>query len=244
MNSNYIDIEDISFSYNGREEVLKALSLRIGEGESVGIAGANGAGKSTLLKLLCGLELPSAGRICIGGLQLEKKTLPEIRKKAGYVFQDSDSQLFMGTVEEDIAFGPRNYALPEDEVEKRVAYALEKTEIEHLRKKSTRKLSGGEKKLASIASVLSMQPDILLMDEPSASLDPKNRRMLIGLLNELDQIKLIASHDLDFLWDCCERIVLISEGRIVADGSAEEILRDEKLLIDSGLELPLSLAGR
>ncbi|MBQ9910490.1 MAG: ABC transporter ATP-binding protein [Lachnospiraceae bacterium] len=238
-----IDVEDLNFSY-GDGPVLKDLSFHVSEHESVGVIGANGVGKSTFLKLLVGLDLGFSGTIRIEEIPLGKQTLSNIRAKIGYVFQDSDSQLFMTTVGEDVAFAPRNYGLPEDEVEKRVTEALEKVHIPHLRDKSVFKLSGGEKKLASLATILSTTPDMILLDEPSVALDPQNRRNLIGILNEFDHLKIIASHDLDFVWDTCSRVVLMNGGQIVADGTPEEILRDEALLKKNGLELPLSLTKR
>jgi len=150
----------------------------------------------------------------------------------------------MTTIEQDVAFAPRNYGLSEDEVEKRVTEALEKVGIAHLRKKNIYELSGGEKKLASIATILSMMPDIILMDEPSVALDPKNRRNLINLLNGFEHLKIITSHDLDFVWDTCNRVILMHGGKIIADGSPDEILRNRTLLEENGLELPLSLSGR
>ena len=238
-----IDVENLNFSY-GDGPVLQDLSFHASEHEAVGIIGANGVGKSTFLKLLVGLDLGFTGSVRIGEIPLEKQTLPRIREKIGYVFQDSDSQLFMTTVGEDVAFAPRNYGLPEDEVEKRVADALEKVHIPHLRDKSVFKLSGGEKKLASLATILSTTPDMILLDEPSVALDPQNRRNLIRVLNEFSHLKLIASHDLDFVWDTCSRVVLMKDGRIVADGAPDEILRNEQLLTENGLELPLSLTRR
>ena len=160
------------------------------------------------------------------------------------MFQDSESQLFMTTVEEDVAFAPRNYGLPEEEVARRVDAALKRVHIEHLKGKSIYRLSGGEKKLVSIATILSMTPDIILMDEPSVALDPQNRRNLIHIIREFEHLKMIASHDLDFIWDTCERTILMNDGRIVWDGPTEEIMRDEKLLTENGLELPLSLSRR
>ena len=244
MSHIHIDVENLNFSYENGTPVLKNLSFRASENDSVGIIGANGAGKSTFLKLLVGLNLNFTGSIRIEEIPLEKKTLAKIREKIGYVFQDSDSQLFMTTVGEDVAFAPRNYGLPEEEVEKRVQEALEKVHITHLRDKSIFKLSGGEKKLASLATILSMTPDMILLDEPSVALDPKNRRNLIHVLNEFEHLKLIASHDLDFIWDTCNRVVLVNRGEIIADGSPEEILRDGELLDANGLEKPLSLTGR
>lgn len=242
MSHIHIDVEGLSFSYEGGAPVLQDISFHVGENEAVGLIGANGVGKSTLLKLLVGLDLGFTGSIRVSEVPLEKRTLPKIREKIGYVFQDADAQLFMTTVGEDVAFAPRNYGLPEDEVEKRVTAALEKVHIPHLRDKAVYKLSGGEKKLASIATILSMTPDIILMDEPSVALDPRNRRNLIHIINEFDHLKLIASHDLDFIRDTCERVILMNGGRIIRDGKAEEILRDKELLEENGLELPLSLS--
>ena len=242
MSHMHIDVEGLSFSYEGGVPVLQDISFHVGENEAVGLIGANGVGKSTLLKLLVGLDLGFTGSIRVSEVPLEKRTLPKIREKIGYVFQDADAQLFMTTVGEDVAFAPRNYGLPEDEVEKRVTAALEKVHIPHLRDKAVYKLSGGEKKLASIATILSMTPDIILMDEPSVALDPRNRRNLIHVVNEFDHLKIIASHDLDFIWDTCGRVILMNGGRIIRDGKAEEILRDKELLEENGLELPLSLS--
>ena len=243
MSHIHIDVEGLSFSYEGGVPVLQDIGFHVGENEAVGLIGANGVGKSTLLKLLVGLDLGFTGSIRVSEVPLEKRTLPKIREKIGYVFQDADAQLFMTTVGEDVAFAPRNYGLPEDEVEKRVTAALEKVHIPHLRDKAVYKLSGGEKKLASIATILSMTPDIILMDEPSVALDPRNRRNLIHVVNEFDHLKIIASHDLDFIWDTCGRVILMNGGRIIRDGKAEEILRDKDLLEENGLELPLSLSG-
>lgn len=170
--------------------------------------------------------------------------MPRIREKIGYVFQDSDSQLFMSTAYEDIAFAPRNYGLPEEEVEKRVVSALEMTGINHLRDKQIYKMSGGEKKLVSIATILSMMPDIIIMDEPSIALDPQNRRNLIRILNSFEHLKIIASHDLDMILDTCKRTIIMAEGRIVCDGPTEEILSNQQLLEDVGLELPLCMQKR
>ena len=244
MSHIHIDVNDLNFSYEKNHPVLTGLTLHAGEEESIGLIGANGAGKSTLLKILVGLVLGYTGSVRVMEIPVQKETLPQVREKIGYVFQDSDSQLFMTTVEEDVAFAPRNYGLPEEEVQRRVDRALDMTGIGGLRSKAVYKLSGGEKKLASIATILSMTPDIILMDEPSAALDPRNRRNLIRIINQFDHLKIIASHDLDFIWDTCSRVILIGGGRIVKDGPAEEILRDRALLEENGLELPLSLTGR
>ncbi len=198
-----LKIEHLSFSYDKGQQVLTDVNLVAHDGESIGIIGANGIGKSTLMKLLVGLYLDYDGILEVAGHQVNKKNLNHIREHIGYVFQDSDAQLFLSTVEDDVAFGPRNYGLSEEEVEKRVAEALAKVHIEELRKKQTYKLSGGEKKLSAIATILSMEPDIIIMDEPSIALDPRNRKNLIGILNYINSLKLITSHDLDFIMDTC-----------------------------------------
>ncbi|MBR1813580.1 MAG: ABC transporter ATP-binding protein [Lachnospiraceae bacterium] len=244
MSHIHINLDHVTFSYGKGQPVLNDLCLSAAEHDSIGIIGANGVGKSTLLKLLVGLELPDQGEIRIEEIPLKKQTLQKIREKIGYVFQDSESQLFMTTVEEDVAFAPRNYGLPEEEVSRRVDAALKRVHIEHLKGKSIYRLSGGEKKLVSIATILSMTPDIILMDEPSVALDPQNRRNLIHIIREFEHLKMIASHDLDFIWDTCERTILMNDGRIVWDGPTEEIMRNEKLLTENGLELPLSLSRR
>ena len=237
-----LKIEDLHFSYEKGEEVLGGINMTADAGESIGIIGSNGIGKSTLMKLLVGLYLNYTGTLEVAHHAVNKKNLNHIREHIGFVFQDSDSQLFLSTVEDDVAFGPRNYGLSEEEVQRRVDEALEKVHITELRKKQNYKLSGGEKKLASIATILSMEPDIIIMDEPSIALDPRNRRNLIGILNEIDTLKIITSHDLDFVMDTCRRVILLDEGRIIADGSSQDILRDRELLESHGLELPLSLS--
>ena len=243
MSNINIDVENVSFGYEKGTEILSQISLHASGADSIGIIGANGVGKSTFLKLLVGLYLDFEGTIRIEDTPVQKNTLPLIRSKIGYVFQDSDSQLFMTTAYEDIAFAPRNYGLSESEVQSRVEQALRLTGIEHLRNKQIYKMSGGEKKLVSIATILSMTPDIILMDEPSIALDPRNRRNLIRILNSFEHLKIIASHDLDLILDTCERTILMSNGRIICDGPTKEILTDKKLLEANGLELPFCLQG-
>lgn len=244
MSHIHIDFNNVSFGYEMKKLVLKNITFSAHEKDSIGIIGANGAGKSTLLKLLTGLNLNYKGSIRVEEIPVEKRTLPKIRERIGYVFQDSDSQLFMPSVYEDVAFAPRNYGLPEVEVEKRVTDALSSVHILHLKDNPIYKLSGGEKKLVSIATILSMTPDIILMDEPSIALDPKNRRNLIHILNQFDHLKIIASHDLDMILDTCNRTILLSGGQIIADGKTKEILSDKELLEKNGLELPLCLQNQ
>lgn len=238
---NKIEVEKISFSYPNGNPVLYDVNFTVGDGEAVGLIGANGVGKSTLLKLLVGLIDKYQGKICVDGLAVEKRNLTDIRKKAGYVFQDSDSQLFLSTVYEDVAFGPGNYGYSEEEVDRRVTEALKKVHMEELRDRQIYRMSGGQKKLASLATILSMEPQVMLLDEPSIALDPRNRRNLIHILNEIEVTKVIASHDLDMILDTCERTILLSGGRVIKDGKTEEVLKDKLLLEENGLELPLSM---
>ena len=243
-NEKLLRVENLSYEYEDGNRVLKDISFCAASGENIGIIGANGIGKSTLMKILVGLLLDYEGTVEVSGHPVNKKNLNHIREHIGYVFQDSDSQLFMSKVEDDVAFGPINYGLPEEEVQRRVDRALGMVHIEGLRNKQIYKLSGGEKKLVSIATILSMEPDIIIMDEPSIALDPKNRRNLMGILNEIKALKLIASHDLDFIMDTCSRTILLDEGSIIADGRTDEVMSDERLLEEHGLELPLSLYKR
>ena len=241
MSHIHINFEHVNYSYEKSVPILQDITFTAHENDSIGLIGANGVGKSTLLRLLVGLNLDYEGSIRVEEMPVVKEMLPKVREKIGYVFQDSDSQLFMSTVFEDVAFAPRNYGLPEEEVEKRVNHALKQIHIEHLRDKQIYKMSGGEKKMASIATILAMTPDIILMDEPSAALDPRNRRSLIHILNDFEHLKIIASHDLDMILETCSRVILMSGGCIVCDGDAKEILTNQELLEENGLELPFCL---
>jgi len=243
MSHHHIICKNISFSYDKNAEILHDISFTAGHDDAIGLIGANGVGKSTLMRILVGLELEFTGEVTIGEIKLTKKTLPRVREKIGYVFQDSDNQLFMPTVYEDIAFAPRNYGLDPQQVEERVQHALDLIGIDYLRNKQPYKMSGGEKKLAAISTILAMTPDVILMDEPTIALDPKNRRRLINILNSLDHIKIIASHDLDMVLETCNRVILMSDGKIIADGLTRDILTDKALLEANGLELPFCLQG-
>lgn len=237
-----ITLNHFSYSYISNHTVLDDLSFTIKEGESVGLIGCNGAGKSTLLKTIIGIELGGEGEIKVHDLPVDQAHLSEIRKHIGYVFQDSDNQLFMSSVYDDVAFGPMNEGLSGQALEERVDQALKLVHMEDKKHEKIYRLSGGQKKRAAIATVLSMRPDILLFDEPSAALDPKHRRQLMNVLNELPYTMLIASHDLDFIYDTCDRVLLLSNGKVVADGNAKEVLSNKELLESNGLELPLSFS--
>lgn len=203
---------------------------------------ANGAGKSTLMKAALGL-ITVSGTITIDGLEMNRGNLTDIRRRLGYVLQDSDNQMFMPTVFEDMLFGPLNYGMPRPEAEALVDRTLAELNLTHLKNRRNHKLSGGEKRMAAIATILAMQPKIMLMDEPSTALDPKNRRTLIRTLNALPVTKIIATHDLDLVLETCDRVLLLHDGQIAADGPAWEILRDRALLERHSLELPFCLAG-
>lgn len=241
MSHHKLEVRNLYFSYPDGNKALNNVSFTIHHGESVGIIGANGAGKSTLLMLLMGVFFPSCGEVLVGDVHLTKKTLPMIRQRLGMVFQNPDDQLFMTTVYDDVAFGPRNYKFLENEVGDRVEKALETVGILHLKNRAPYKLSGGEKRAASIATVLSMEPDVLIMDEPTSALDPKARRRLINLMNEFKHTKIITSHDLDMVFETCKRIIVIKEGQVGADGLTKKILSNVELLDRCGLEQPLSL---
>ncbi len=244
MSHHLVEFRDVFFRYPDGTEALKGVSFRITHGESVGIVGANGAGKSTLLLHLNGCLLPSAGTVTIGDLPLTVKSRREIRKKVGVLFQNPDDQLFMPTVFDDVAFGPINLGLEEAQVRERVHKALTLVNGLALVDKPPHHLSAGQKSAVAIAAVMAMEPDILAMDEPAATLDPKSRRLLITLLRGFTHSKLVASHDLDLILDVCRRCIVIGDGRVVADGPASEILSDAKLLEANNLELPLSLQRR
>ncbi len=237
-----IEFQHVSFAYEKNRPVLTDLSFRIERGEAVGLIGANGAGKSTVMKLLLGL-LEGEGRILVDGMELGRGTLGEVRRKLGFVLQNSDNQMFMPTVYEDMIFAPLNYMLSREEAEARVDAVLAELGLEELKHRYNHKISGGEKRMAAIATILAMEPEAILMDEPTSALDPYNRRVVINTIRRLRQTKLITSHDLDMILDTCSRVILLSNGRIAADGPAAELLRDRTLLEANRMELPLRLQG-
>jgi len=224
-----VEIIGLNYKYPDGTEALKDVYLDILKGESVGIIGSNGAGKSTLLMHLNGI-LRGQGHIRISDLDMENKNLPMIRRTVGLVFQDPDNQLFMPTVFDDVAFGPVNMNLPRNEVENSVRLALEKVSMSDAVYRSSNHLSLGEKKRVSIATVLSMNPDILVLDEPTSNLDPKSRRKIIELLKNISGTQIVASHDLEMIHEICDRVVILYNGQIVKIGPAKEIISDLSLL--------------
>ncbi|MDD2315935.1 MAG: ABC transporter ATP-binding protein [Desulfobacterales bacterium] len=243
MSHHIVEVRDLAYQYPDGTSALRGISFRITHGESVAVVGSNGAGKSTLLLHLTGALKSASGEIRIGDFPVTAKTLPMIRRTVGMVFQDPDDQLFMPTVTDDVAFGPLNLGLPAEEVRNRVREALAIVGAGHLGDRPPYRLSQGEKRAVSIATVLAMSPDILVMDEPTANMDPTARRQVIELLKTFEHTKIIATHDLDLAMDLCRRTLIIHEGRMVADGATLEIMQDEALLKQNRLEKPLRMQG-
>jgi cobalt/nickel transport system ATP-binding protein len=243
MSHHIVAVFDLEYQYPDGTKALNGVNFMIHHGESVAIVGANGAGKSTLLLHLNGFLSPQQGTVQIGDSPVSKATLPEVRRTVGMVFQDPDDQLFMPTVHDDVAFGPRNLKLPEVTVQQKVTAALEQVDALHLKDRPPHRLSGGEKRAVAIASVLSMTPDILVMDEPSSGLDPHARRLLIGRLASFEHTKIIATHDLDLVIDLCQRTIVLHDGKVMADGPTAEIFQNDQLLAGSHLERPLRMQG-
>jgi len=227
----------LSFSYPDGTEVLRDVTFTIDQGESIAIIGPNGAGKSTLLLHLNGI-LRGSGELRILGLPVEDKNLREIRRKVGVVFQDPEDQLFLTSVAQDVAFGPANMGLEKDEIDRRVRQALSAVGMSGFEDRSAHHLSFGQKKRVATATVLAMEPDVLVLDEPSSNLDPKARRQLIDIVEALPVTKVIVTHDLPVAYELCDRALILAQGRIVADGPIDRILLDEGLLAANDLELP------
>lgn len=241
MSHHIVAVEALSFQYPDATQALRNISFRIHHGECVGLIGANGAGKSTLLQQLNGYLTPTSGTVQIGDFPITPVRLDEVRRTVGMVFQNPDDQLFMPTVFEDVAFGPRNMGLDEQTVAQRVTDALGAVSAGHLAHKPPYRLSTGEKKRVAIATVLAMEPSILVMDEPTAGLDPYARREIMGLLAGFSHTRIITSHDLDMVAALCSRVLVLREGEIVADGSPEGIFNNSELLHSCHLEQPLSM---
>lgn len=230
-----IAMQDWTVTYPDGTIAVDHLNLKIQPGEHLAIIGANGAGKSSLILSMVGV-IPGSGQIHVDGVELNKKNLTEIRKKVGVVFQNPDDQLFLPTIYDDVAFGPRNLEMDEESVRYRVEDRMELLHISHLRNKSALKLSGGEKRMAAMATVLAMKPDVMVFDEPTAFLDPKSRRNLIRVLQKLPHTMLIATHDLTFAAEVCPRCILLKEGKLFADGQAEDLLYNKELMEAADVE--------
>ena len=234
-----IVVKDLSFTYPDGTVALDTVSFRVNNRESVGIVGANGAGKSTLVHHLNGYLLPQNGVITVMGTEVVRKTQEKIRRVVGIVFQNPDDQLFMPRLYDDIAFGPRNMGITGEELCATVESGLRQFDLWDLREKPPSHMSQGQKRFSAFAAVLVMKPSVLVMDEPTSDVDPRNRRKLIQFINAMDMARITVSHDLDFILDTCTRVVLMASGKIVAEGRAEELLSSRDLLEAHGLELPL-----
>ncbi|MDD5084825.1 MAG: ABC transporter ATP-binding protein [Candidatus Omnitrophica bacterium] len=240
MNTPYIiQVENLDYSYPDGTEAIRDISFAVADGEKLALIGPNGAGKSTLLLLLNGV-IRAGGRIIIDGIELAEKTIYDIRRRIGLVFQDPDDQLFSPTVFDDVAFAPMNAGAPEDEIRRRVEEALGFVDLAGYEKKSPFHLSFGEKKRISLAGVLAQRPKILLLDEPTSNLDPKHRRRMIEWMKEFDGTLLVATHDLDMAYEVSNRCLVLNAGRVTAESVTESILKDKDLLEKNSLELPLS----
>jgi cobalt/nickel transport system ATP-binding protein len=242
MHHNPIAVRNLSFYYPEGQAALKNINLSIHAGERVAIVGANGSGKSTFLQQLNGLLVPQEGEVFVGEWRVEPSQMTVIRNFVGLVFQNPDDQLFMPTVWEDITFGPLNQGLKGGALVERAVFAMQAVGLdpEDYSDRNANNLSGGEKKRVAIAGVLAMQPQVLLLDEPSAQLDPRSRRQLIQLLQALPLTQLIATHDLDLVLDLCDRTIVLNQGQIVYDGLTDPIMSDATLLERYALESPLS----
>lgn len=241
MHHNPIDIEHLFYTYPDGTQALRGINLAIRATQRVALVGANGSGKSTLLQHLNGILLPQEGSIEVGQYPVQPEHLKEIRNFVGLVFQNPDDQLFMPTVWEDVTFGPMNQGMRGEELTHRCYHAMHAVGIDpdDYRHRNSNNLSGGEKKRVAIAGVLAMQPQVLVFDEPTAQLDPRSRRQLIQLMRTLPQTQVIATHDLDMALDLCDRTIILSRGRVVKDGTTEEVLSDPEFLQEHYLETPL-----
>lgn len=236
-----LEIKDLYFAYPDGTQALEGINLAVENGESVALLGPNGAGKSTLLLHLNAI-LQGRGDIRIFDLPIVRENIREIRRRVGVVFQDPDDQLFSPTVFDDVAFGPMNMGLSREEVQERVEKALAQVGMAGFENKAAYHLSFGQKKRVATATVLSMEPDILALDEPSSNLDSRGRRELLNILINLPVTKIVITHDLLFVLELCERAIIMDDGIVVADGPIDEIMANEELLEAHGLEAPLGYA--
>jgi len=237
-----ISIRDLSFAYPGGKPALEGISLAIARGESVGLIGANGAGKTTLFLCLSGVLVAQKGAIRLLGLDpADSSQRRQLPARVGVIFQNSDDQIFNSTVFDDVAFGPLNLELPNEEVKQRVVDSLRSVGMTGTEGRVPYHLSYGEKRRVALAGVLAMKPDVLLLDEPSTFLDPHGRREFIRLINQLPNTKMTASHDLEFIRETCQRVVLLDEGRLIADGPSRQIMGDRGLMESHGMEVPHSM---
>ena len=242
-------VEDVAFAYPDGHQALFGVDLRLERSERVALLGPNGAGKTTLVLHLNGILTAAAGArgggtVTISGLPVAKENLGEIRRRVGIVFQDPDDQLFMGTVRADVAFGPANLGLTGAELDRRVQTALQLVGMADYADRPPHHLSFGQRRRVAVATVLAMEPEILVLDEPSSNLDPASRRELADILRSLDVTVLMVTHDLPYALELCPRAVVLSDGNIVADGATYDVLTDDALMSAHRLELPFGFDPR
>ena len=243
MSTPVLDVRGLAFAYPDGHQALFGVDLHVHRGERVALLGPNGAGKTTLVLHLNGILEAGAGEVAISGLPVTRANHLEIRRRVGIVFQDPDDQLFMPTVRDDVAFGPANLGLRGGALDDRVQAALSAVGMTDLAGRAPHHLSFGQRRRVAIATVLAMEPEILVLDEPSSNLDPASRRELAELLESLDVTVLMVTHDLPFALQLCERAVVLSEGVVAADGPTRALLRDQELLRTHRLELPWGFSG-
>jgi len=236
-----IRVRNLAYIYPEGTKALRGINLDVFQGESIGLIGPNGAGKSTLLLHLNGILKARSGLVEVLGMKAEEKNFVEIRQRVSLVFQEPDDQLFMPTVFDDVAFGPVNAGYAQEKVGEKVRKALKDVGVEGYEKRCPHHLSFGEKKRIALATVLSMEPEILILDEPSSNLDPRARRHLIELLKSFSLTKIISGHDLELILEICPRVILLDDGQIVTNGEARNVLSNKSLVESHGLEVPLSL---
>jgi cobalt/nickel transport system ATP-binding protein len=239
-----LDVRGLAFAYPDGHQALFGVDLHVHRGERVALLGPNGAGKTTLVLHLNGILTAGAGSVAVSGLPVTGENIPEIRRRVGIVFQDPDDQLFMGTVRQDVAFGPANLGLRGAELDARVRHALEQVGMEEYADRPPHHLSFGQRRRVAVATVLAMEPEILVLDEPSSNLDPASRRELADILRSLDVTVLMVTHDLPYALELCPRAVVLSDGTVVADGSTYDVLTDDALMTAHRLELPFGFDPR
>jgi cobalt/nickel transport system ATP-binding protein len=239
-----LDVQGLAYAYPDGHQALFGVNLHVHRGERVALLGPNGAGKTTLVLHLNGILTAGAGRVAVSGLPVEKGNLKEIRRRVGVVFQDPDDQLFMGSVRADVAFGPANLGLKGAELDARVLHALDLVGMADFADRPPHHLSFGQRRRVAVATVLAMEPEILVLDEPSSNLDPASRRELADIVRSLDVTVLMVTHDLPYALELCPRSVILSDGHVVADGTTYDVLTDDQLMRDHRLELPFGFDPR
>ena len=244
MTTPVLDVQGLAYAYPDGHQALFGVDLHVHAGERVALLGPNGAGKTTLVLHLNGILAGGAGSVSVSGMPVEKRNLQEIRRRVGIVFQDPDDQLFLGSVRQDVAFGPANMGVKGAALERRVADALEQVGMGEYADRPPHHLSFGQRRRVAVATVLAMEPEILVLDEPSSNLDPASRRELADILRGLDVTVLMVTHDLPYALELCPRSVVLSDGTVVADGATYDILTDEALMAEHRLELPFGFDPR